>query len=194
MRAKIDKRMVTIRSIVIRKPISYIVRTKIQYLKWHTNSNHWELLGEFCVYRFLTGSVDRTIRLWDLRTDQCQQTFWGHEADVNSLAFHPCGNNFVTCSEDKTSRLWDLRSDQEITVFKPPSPNSSFTSTGLSSSGRILFCSSDDSSIHMWDLINNDHLGNLCGHENRITQLSVAPSGIGIVSSSWDNSVRCWGL
>ena len=25
---------------------------------------------------FLTGSVDRTIRLWDLRTDSCQQTFW----------------------------------------------------------------------------------------------------------------------
>ena len=57
-----------------------------------------------CTNRFLTGSVDRTIRLWDLRTDQCQQTFWGHEADVTSLAFHPCGNNFVTCSEDKTSR------------------------------------------------------------------------------------------
>ena len=57
-----------------------------------------------CNNRFLTGSVDRTVRLWDLRTDQCQQTFWGHEADVTSLAFHPCGNNFVTCSEDKTSR------------------------------------------------------------------------------------------
>ena len=64
---------------------------------------------------FLTGSVDRTIRLWDLRTDACQQTFWGHEADVNSLAFHPNGQNFVTCSEDKTSRLWDIRSDQEVT-------------------------------------------------------------------------------
>ena len=74
---------------------------------------------------FLTGSVDRTIRLWDLRTDACQQTFWGHEADVNSLAFHPNGQNFVTCSEDKTSRLWDIRSDQEvtsITIFTPKRP------------------------------------------------------------------------
>ncbi len=143
---------------------------------------------------FLTGSVDRTSRLWDLRTDKCQQTFWGHEADVNSIQFHPCGNNFVTCSEDKTARLWDLRSDQEITVYKPPTPNSSFTSTGVSVSGRLLFCSSDDSSIHMWDLISGDHLGNLTGHENRITQISVAPSGVGIASSSWDTSVRCWGL
>ena len=64
---------------------------------------------------FVTGSVDRTARLWDLRADPasaCQQVFWGHEADVNSVTFHPGGNNFVTCSEDKTARLWDIRSDQ----------------------------------------------------------------------------------
>ena len=31
---------------------------------------------------FLTGSVDRTIRLWDLRTDSCQQTFWKIKSKV----------------------------------------------------------------------------------------------------------------
>ena len=143
---------------------------------------------------FVTGSVDRTIRVWDLREDSCQQIFWGHEADVNSVNFHPNGYNFVTCSEDKTSRLWDIRSDQEVTQYKPPTPNSSFTCCGLSVSGRILFCSSDDSSIHSWDLIDGKHIGNLCGHENRITQISVAPSGIGIVSSSWDMNTRVWGM
>ena len=143
---------------------------------------------------FVTGSVDRTCRLWDLRTEGCQQVFWGHEADVNSVSFHPSGLFFVTCSEDKTSRLWDIRADQEIASYKPPTPNSSFTSCGLSVSGRILFCSSDDASIHFWDLAGKTHLGNLCGHENRITQISVAPSGIGIASSSWDFSVRIWGL
>ena len=67
---------------------------------------------------FVTGSVDRTIRLWDLRTECAQQTFWGHEADVNSACFHPGGFNFVTCSEDKTSRLWDLRSDQASCYYR----------------------------------------------------------------------------
>ena len=32
----------------------------------------------------------------------CIQTFWGHEADVNSVSFHPSANSFFTCSEDKT--------------------------------------------------------------------------------------------
>lgn len=145
---------------------------------------------------FLTASVDRTARIWDLRAGACQQVFWGHEADVNSACFHPDGRHFVTCSEDKTCRLWDLRADQEIAVYKAP-PNhasSTFTSCGLSKSGRLVFCGSDDSSIHMWDVVGKQPHGLLSGHENRVTQISVAPSGIALASASWDSAVRIWAL
>lgn len=33
----------------------------------------------------VTGSVDRSIKIWDLRDLKCVQTFYGHEADVNSV-------------------------------------------------------------------------------------------------------------
>ena len=32
------------------------------------------------VNTFITGSVDRTAQMWDLRTPGCVQTFWGHKA------------------------------------------------------------------------------------------------------------------
>lgn len=34
---------------------------------------------------FVTGSVDKSCKLWDLRATQPKQTFWGHGADVNSV-------------------------------------------------------------------------------------------------------------
>lgn len=34
---------------------------------------------------FVTGSVDKTCRLWDVREEKPKQTFFGHEADVNSV-------------------------------------------------------------------------------------------------------------
>lgn len=34
---------------------------------------------------FVTGSVDRTCKLWDFKEMECKQTFFGHEADVNSV-------------------------------------------------------------------------------------------------------------
>lgn len=34
---------------------------------------------------YITGSVDKTCRLWDIREQTPKQTFFGHEADVNSV-------------------------------------------------------------------------------------------------------------
>ena len=146
---------------------------------------------------FVTGSVDRTARLWDLRTaggsgGGCVQTFWGHESDVNSVSFHTSGLMFITCSEDKTVRLWDIRSDQQVVQYTPDTPNSSFTSVGVSLSGQVILGSSDDCTVHMWDVA-GQHLGALAGHDNRITQLAVAPAGYAIATASWDNNVRVWG-
>lgn len=89
--------------------------------------------------------------------------------------------------------MFDIRSDQEIALFKPPSASSGFTSCGLSLSGRILLCGSDDNNVHMWDTLKNQHNGTLSGHENRVTSLSVAQSGIAVVTASWDQNVRVWG-
>lgn len=36
-------------------------------------------------------------------------------------------------------------------------------------------------------------LGNLTGHENRITSLSVAENGLAVATCSWDQGVRVWG-
>lgn len=35
---------------------------------------------------YVTGSVDRTCKLWDVRESTPKQTFFGHEADVNSVS------------------------------------------------------------------------------------------------------------
>ena len=69
----------------------------------------------------------------------CVQTFWGHQADVNSVTVHPSGLSFLTCSEDRTVRLWDIRGDQEICQYSPPSSKSSFTSVGVSLSGKFIY-------------------------------------------------------
>lgn len=34
---------------------------------------------------YVTGSVDKSCRLWDIREQTPKQTFFGHEADVNSV-------------------------------------------------------------------------------------------------------------
>uniref|UniRef100_A0A1B6C1M3 Uncharacterized protein n=1 Tax=Clastoptera arizonana TaxID=38151 RepID=A0A1B6C1M3_9HEMI len=142
---------------------------------------------------YITGSVDKTAKLWDMRDHGCKAIYFGHEADVNSVCFHPSGFAFASGSEDKTARLYDIRSDQQIGLYTPPNKTSGFTCCGLSLSGRYLLCGSDDHSVHIWDTLKVQHNGTLAGHENRITSLSVSPSGIAVATCSWDNNVRIWG-
>ncbi|XP_070489932.1 guanine nucleotide-binding protein subunit beta-2 [Chironomus tepperi] len=142
--------------------------------------------------QFVTGSVDRTCKLWDVRDCKQIQTFFGHTSDVNSVIFHPSGYAFATASEDKSARLFDIRSDQQIGHYDPPNKTSGFTSCALSLSGRMLLCGSDDNNIHVWDTMTAQHNSSLGGHDNRVTSICMAPNGMALASSSWDQAVRVW--
>lgn len=97
---------------------------------------------------------------------------------LNDLQFHPSGYAFATGSEDKTSRMFDIRSDQNVATYCPPNSTSGFTSCGLSFSGRYVLCGSDDSSVHIWDTLKNQHNGNDTNYEERKTLLRQDQSRI----------------
>ncbi|KIM93143.1 hypothetical protein OIDMADRAFT_184864 [Oidiodendron maius Zn] len=55
----------------------------------------------------VSGSYDRTVRLWDAATGALQQTLEGHTDSITSVAFSPDGKQVVSGSWDETVRLWD---------------------------------------------------------------------------------------
>ena len=59
-----------------------------------------------CVILLLTGSVDKTARLWDITNGQLVRVFSGHTSGLTSVAFTPDGRRIVTTSLDKTVRTW----------------------------------------------------------------------------------------
>ena len=56
----------------------------------------------------VSGSLDKTVRLWDTNGKPIGQPFKGHEEAVYSVAFSPDGKTIVSGSYDKTVRLWTL--------------------------------------------------------------------------------------
>ena len=56
--------------------------------------------------KVVSGSDDKTVRIWDAVTGECEQTLEGHSSAVNSASFSPDGLKIVSGSEDRTIRLW----------------------------------------------------------------------------------------
>jgi WD40 repeat protein len=53
-----------------------------------------------------SGSQDKTIKLWDVKTGKERATLKGHTEIVWSVAYSPDGKTLASGSYDKTIKLW----------------------------------------------------------------------------------------
>eukprot|EP00918_Siedleckia_nematoides_P007860 GHVU01017109.1.p1 GENE.GHVU01017109.1~~GHVU01017109.1.p1 ORF type:complete len:688 (-),score=145.05 GHVU01017109.1:1053-3116(-) len=54
----------------------------------------------------VSGSDDKTVRVWDYQTKQCVQVLQGHDKDIAAVAFHPHLPVLLSAAEDGTIRIW----------------------------------------------------------------------------------------
>nr|NCR81091.1 WD40 repeat domain-containing protein [Microcystis aeruginosa K13-10] len=59
----------------------------------------------------VSGSWDKTIKLWNVETGQEIRTLKGHDSAVYSVNFSPDGKTLVSGSWDNTIKLWNLGTD-----------------------------------------------------------------------------------
>ena len=57
---------------------------------------------------FISGSGDKTIKVWDMKTRTCIATLTGHTSTVNALVELQNGD-VISCSSDNTIKVWDMK-------------------------------------------------------------------------------------
>jgi len=62
----------------------------------------------------VSGSRDKTIRVWFLVSGVCVKTIKGHDTWVRGCLFHPSGRFLLSCSDDKSIRMWDLKKNFRV--------------------------------------------------------------------------------
>ena len=55
-----------------------------------------------------TGSRDKKIRVFEVKSGRCVLTLSGHDNWVTDLMFHPNGKYLISTADDKSIRIWDL--------------------------------------------------------------------------------------
>ncbi|KAF4345634.1 vegetatible incompatibility het-E-1 [Fusarium beomiforme] len=79
----------------------------IQTLEGH-NSNVYCLAFSRDSQLLASGSLDHTVRIWDVATGNCVQTLDRHSESVWAVAFSTDNRCFASASKDHTIRLWNI--------------------------------------------------------------------------------------
>jgi WD40 repeat protein len=143
-------------------------------------------------HQALSGSHDRTLRLWDLETGQSLRTLEDHMDCVVAVAVISDGHRAVSGSDDRTLRLWDLKTGQRLRIFEGHA--SSVLAVALTRDGRQAVSASDDRTLRLWDLKSGKLLRTLKGHTGSVLAVSLTPDGHRAVSGSNDGTLRLWDL
>jgi WD40 repeat protein len=158
----------------------------------------------------VSGSWDKTVRLWELATGKEVRRFTGHEGSVTSVAVTPDGKCVVSGSWDKTVRVWELATGKEVRRFTghqdwvnsvAVTPDGQHVVSGsgdntlrLWEPDILVVClrGSVDKTVRLWELATGKEVRRFTGHQDWVNSVAVTPDGKYVVSGSGDNTLRLW--
>ncbi|KAJ3007590.1 UNVERIFIED_CONTAM: hypothetical protein HDU68_003425, partial [Siphonaria sp. JEL0065] len=99
----------------------------------------------------VSGSRDKTVKLWYARSGECTRTLEGHTFLVTSVAISADGETVVSGSYDKTVKLWDTRTGECTRTLE--GHTFPVTSVAISADGKTVVSGSDDDTVKLWDTL-----------------------------------------
>lgn len=178
----------------------------IRYLSLHDNKyiryfpGHTKKVVTVCMSpvddSFLSGSMDRTLRLWDLRSPNCQGLM--HLSGRPVAAFDPEGLIFAAGVNSESLKLYDLRSFDKgpFTTFKlSQEKECDWTGVKFSPDGKTLLVSTNGSIIRLVDAFTGQPLQTFTGHLNNkgiALEASYSPDSQFVFSGSTDGRLHVW--
>ncbi|HEY7417841.1 MAG TPA: WD40 repeat domain-containing protein, partial [Ktedonobacteraceae bacterium] len=140
--------------------------------------------------RIVSGSLDKTVQVWDAFTGAHLSVYRGHTDEVMTVAWSPDGQYIASGSADGTLRLWNAATGQQQYVYRGHS--ASVNSVAWSSDSRHLVSGSSDKTVHVLDAVAGKPIYIYRGHTDVVSSVSWSPDGKRIASGSWDKTVQVW--
>jgi WD40 repeat protein len=156
----------------------------------------------------LSGSHDRTLKLWDVETGRCLHTFEGHKCPVSSVCLSQDGRYALSGGEanpdvfregDGAPKLWEVATGRCLRTFQG---HYLVTSVCLSQDGQYAMSGEGgffgNKSIKLWDVTTGRCLRTFEGYKRSVTSICLSPDGRYALSGSGynvkDKTLKLWDI
>jgi WD40 repeat protein/tetratricopeptide (TPR) repeat protein len=149
--------------------------------------------------RVLTGSADKTARLWDAASGRPLGKPLAHDGLVVAVAFSPDGQMILTCCQtsvsEATVHLWSAATRQPL--GQPLRHSRLVLAAAFSPDGRTILTGSGDpfadkGEAHLWDVATGKPLGPPLPHPGAVHAVAWSPDGRWILTGCADKIARLW--
>ncbi len=175
-------------------PATPAVAGKWQCARILTGHQSWVTAVDFNprTATLVSGSLDDSIKVWNLHTGSLVFTLNGHPRGVNDVAISAKGQVLVSCGDDGTIKVWNLTDGRRLHTLKGHVRD--VTSVAIGPKGWILASGSKDKSIHLWKLDKGSLIRTLVGSPAAVRAVAMTPDETALLSGGLDNKVRLWDL
>ncbi|KAK9809212.1 hypothetical protein WJX72_011496 [[Myrmecia] bisecta] len=141
---------------------------------------------------FVTGSADRTIKIWDMASGQLKLTLTGHIEQVTGLAISARHPYMFSCGLDKMVKCWDLEYNKVIRSYH--GHLSGVYALALHPTLDVLMTGGRDSVCRVWDMRTKVQIHCLSGHDDNVCSILTQGTDPQVITGSHDKTIRLWDL
>lgn len=124
-----------------------------------------------------TGSLDRSVRIWEMGTFRLVRELRSHMAEVTAVTFSPTGNLLATADAHGEVRLWNPSNGQSVRELAAQPGRAPLRSLVFSPSGRRIAAGSGDGNVRLWELATGKATGLQLTRTGSVTSVAFSADG-----------------